>query len=240
MPEEINRIVTDSLADILWTPSIDGDENLKKEGIAKEKIERVGNIMIDSLEMLRSVIEKQNMCNELNLTTKNFGLVTLHRPSNVDKPQILKSITSSLMQISEKLHLVFPIHPRTRKNLAQTGFLEMLRDCSNITVTVPLTYIQFMNLLFNARLVITDSGGIQEETTYLGIPCITLRPNTERPITITQGTNRLCKPDNFSTEVTNILNNGYIRYSIPDLWDGVTAKRVVESIERLTNALVKV
>jgi len=230
MPEEINRIVTDSLADILWTPSEDGDENLKKEGVSEEKIQRVGNIMIDSLEMLRPVIEKQNMCQELNIKPKNFGLVTLHRPSNVDRPDVLKSITNSLMQISKKIHLVFPIHPRTRKNLAQTGFLKMLTDCSTITVTVPLTYIQFMNLLFNAQLAITDSGGIQEETTYLGIPCITLRANTERPITITQGTNRLGKPDNFSIEVTNILNNGYMPYTIPDLWDGNTAARITRSI----------
>ncbi|HEA67553.1 MAG TPA: UDP-N-acetylglucosamine 2-epimerase (non-hydrolyzing) [Desulfobacterales bacterium] len=235
MPEEINRIVTDSLADILWTPSVDGDENLKKEGIAKEKIERVGNIMIDSLEMLRPVIEKQDMCKKLNIKPKNFGLVTLHRPSNVDKSDVLKSITNSLVQISEKLHLVFPIHPRTRKNLQQTGFLKMLTDCSTITVTVPLTYIQFMSLLFNARLAITDSGGIQEETTYLGIPCLTLRPNTERPITINQGTNRLGKPDTFSIEVTNILNNGFLPHKIPELWDGATAGRITQSIDRYIN-----
>ncbi len=235
MPEEINRIVTDSLADILWTPSIDGDENLKKEGIAQEKIERVGNIMIDSLEMLRPVIEKQKVCKELNIKPKNFGLVTLHRPSNVDKPDVLKSITQSLVQISEKLHLVFPIHPRTRKNLAQTGYLELLTDCSTITVTVPLIYIKFMNLLFNARLVITDSGGIQEETTYLGIPCLTLRPNTERPITINQGTNRLCKADTFSIEVTNILNNGLLPHNIPELWDGATAGRITKSINGFIN-----
>ncbi len=240
MPEEINRIVTDSLADILWTPSVDGDENLLKEGIAQEKIERVGNIMIDSLEMLRPVIEKQNMCKGLNVEPKNFGLVTLHRPSNVDKSDVLKSITNSLVQISEKLHLVFPIHPRTRKNLAHTGLLKMLKDCSTITVTVPLTYIQFMSLLFNARLVITDSGGIQEETTYLGIPCLTLRPNTERPITIAQGTNQLCRSDNFAIKADTVLRNGHMPFSVPDLWDGATAKRVVKSIERFTNALIKV
>ena len=185
--------------------------------------------------MLRPVIEKQDMCKKLNIKPKNFGLVTLHRPSNVDKPDVLKSITESLVQISEKLHLVFPIHPRTRKNLQQTGFLKMLTDCSTITVTVPMTYIQFMNLLFNARMVITDSGGIQEETTYLGIPCLTLRANTERPITIYQGTNRLGKPETFSIEVTNILNNGYMRYSIPDLWDGATAVRIAKSINHSIN-----
>ena len=239
MPEEINRIVTDSLADILWTPSVDGDENLKKEGIAKEKIHRVGNIMIDSLEMLRPVIEKQYVCKKLNVKPKNFGLVTLHRPSNVDNPHVLKSITQSLVQISEKLHLVFPIHPRTRKNSERTGFLEMLTDCSTITVTVPLTYIQFMNLLCNARLVITDSGGIQEETTYLGIPCLTLRPNTERPITVTKGTNCLCSPEAFCRKAVKILNNGFLPYSIPELWDGATAGRITKSIERFLNHYTK-
>ena len=235
MPEEINRIVTDSLANILWTPSVDGDENLLKEGIAKEKIQRVGNIMIDSLEMLRPVIEKQNMCRELNVKPKNYGLVTLHRPSNVDKPYVLKSITHSLVQISEKIHLVFPIHPRTRKNFQETSLLPILEGAHNITITEPLTYIQFMNLLFNARLVITDSGGIQEETTYLGIPCLTLRPNTERPITINQGTNRLCKADNFAIKVDIILRNGHMPFSLPDLWDGNAAGRVVKSIEQFTN-----
>ncbi len=235
MPEEINRIVTDSLADILWTPSEDGDENLKKEGIAKEKIQRVGNIMIDSLEMLRPVIEKQDMCKKLNIKPKNFGLVTLHRPSNVDDRHVLRSITNSLVQISEKIHLVFPIHPRTRKNLQETGFLEMLTKCSTITVSVPLTYIKFMNLLFNARLVITDSGGIQEETTYQGIPCLTLRPNTERPITIAQGTNQLCEADNFPTKVNTILRNGHQPFSVPDFWDGATAGRITKSINHFIN-----
>ena len=235
MPEEINRIVTDSLADILWTPSEDGNDNLKREGIAEEKIQRVGNIMIDSLEMLRPVIEKQNMCQELNLESKNFGLVTLHRPLNVDTPEVLGPIVGSLVAISDKIHLVFPVHPRTKKNLAKSGLLPILEGAPNITLTAPLTYIQFMNLVFNSRLVITDSGGIQEETTYLGIPCLTLRPNTERPITITQGTNRLCKPDNFANKVDSVLRNGHMPFSVPNLWDGTTAARITKSIERFLN-----
>ena len=236
MPEEINRVVTDSLADILWTPSMDGDENLKREGVAKEKIQRVGNIMIDSLEMLRPVIERQDVCRELNLEPNNFGLVTLHRPSNVDKPDTLKTITESLVQIAEKVHLIFPIHPRTKKNLQKTDLLSVLEASPSITITEPMSYIRFMNLVFNTRLIITDSGGIQEETTYLGIPCLTLRPNTERPITITQGTNRLCKPHQLKEIAESILQNDHLKESsIPDLWDGNTAGRVVKSIERFIN-----
>lgn len=130
---------------------------------------------------------------------------------------------------------MFPVHPRTRKNLQHAGFLEMLTDCSTITITVPLIYIQFMKLLFNAQLVITDSGGIQEETTYLGIPCITLRPNTERPITIVQGTNQLCKVDNYTTKVDTILRNDHLPFSVPDLWDGYTASRITKSIHHFIN-----
>lgn len=236
MPEEINRVVTDSLADILWTPSMDGDENLKHEGIAKEKIERVGNIMIDSLEMLRPVIERQDVCRELNLKPNNFGLVTLHRPSNVDRPDTLKTITESLVQISQKVHLIFPIHPRTKKNLQKTDLLSVLETSPDITITEPMNYIRFMNLVFNTRMVITDSGGIQEETTYLGTPCLTLRPNTERPVTITHGTNRLCKPDQLKEIAESILQSDLLKEcSVPDLWDGNTAGRVVKSIERFTN-----
>lgn len=236
MPEEINRVVTDSLADILWTPSMDGDENLKHEGIAKEKIERVGNIMIDSLEMLRPVIERQDVCRELNLKPNNFGLVTLHRPSNVDRPDTLKTITESLVQISQKVHLIFPIHPRTKKNLQKTDLLSVLETSPDITITEPMNYIRFMNLVFNTRMVITDSGGIQEETTYLGTPCLTLRPNTERPVTITHGTNRLCKPDQLKEIAESILQSDLLKEcSVPGLWDGNTAGRVVKSIERFTN-----
>jgi len=234
MPEEINRLVTDTLADILWTPSPDGDENLIREGVSPEKIHRVGNIMIDSLEMLRDKIEKQPALGELGLKQNDFVLVTLHRPSNVDDPDILKSLCQMLNRISQKISVVFPVHPRTRKNLEQNNLTPILNDAPGIRLLEPLNYIRFMNLVFNCRFVITDSGGIQEETTYLGIPCLTLRPNTERPITITQGTNRLCKLEEIEKNADIILSGKTEQKNKIDLWDGQTASRVVQSIRRLT------
>ena len=230
MPEEINRIVTDSLADILWTPSPDGDVNLLREGVKKEKIVRVGNIMIDCLEMLRGKIESKQIYKEMGQERGAYGVVTIHRPSNVDDPEILETICNSLILISESIPLIFPIHPRTRKNLNSNGLLGRISSTDAIKLTEPIGYISFMNLVFNCKMVITDSGGIQEETTYLGIPCFTLRNNTERPVTITQGTNRLCNPENLLTEVEKGLDNSDKAGSIPDMWDGKTAQRTVQSI----------
>jgi UDP-N-acetylglucosamine 2-epimerase (non-hydrolysing) len=230
MPEEINRLVTDSLSDILWTPSPDGDENLMREGISKPKIDRVGNIMIDSLEMLRVAIEKQDTCNELGLKKVNYGLVTLHRPSNVDDPNILKDLCQKLARISRKIPLAFPVHPRTRKNMGQLGLLSNIENAKQITILEPLNYIRFMNLVFNCHFALTDSGGIQEETTYLGIPCLTLRPNTERPVTITRGTNCLCTMEDLEGQVEKVLFEEKKNPPRIDLWDGQTASRVVDSI----------
>ena len=231
MPEEINRIVTDSLADILWTPSPDGDENLLREGISKEKIECVGNIMIDSLEMLRNKIEEQAVHKEFDVNKNTYGLITLHRPSNVDSREVLSSICDVFINISEKLPLIFPVHPRTRKNLENFGLIKVLEKAESIFLTEPINYIRFMNLVFNCRFAITDSGGIQEETTYLGIPCLTMRPNTERPITVDQGTNRLCTIDNLEDFVETIISERDTKLSVPELWDGHTAERVVQSIK---------
>ena len=233
MPEEINRMVTDTLADILWTPSPDGDENLINAGVAGEKIQHVGNIMIDSLEMLRETIQKQTVSEEMGLKAGEYGLLTLHRPSNVDDPKILKRLCQTLVRIAQKIPLVFPIHPRTRKNIENLRLMPALEKEEGLIISEPINYIRFMNLVFNCRFALTDSGGIQEETTYLGIPCLTLRPNTERPITIKQGTNRLVTLDNLEDYVTEVLSGKSSKANRIDLWDGQTAGRVIESIKEL-------
>jgi UDP-N-acetylglucosamine 2-epimerase (non-hydrolysing) len=235
MPEEINRLVTDALADILWTPSAGADENLIREGVSKDKIRLVGNIMIDSLEMLRDRIQAQAACEEFGLKQQAYGLVTLHRPSNVDEPEKLKKLFDLLSRISKKIPLVFPLHPRTRKNAANIGILPELEESKHFLILEPLNYIRFMNLVFNCRFVLTDSGGIQEETTYLGIPCITLRPNTERPVTIELGTNRLCELDNLEQTVEGVLAEALRQECHIPLWDGKTASRVVNSIKDFFN-----
>ena len=233
MPEEINRLVTDALADILWTPSADGDENLIREGVSREKIQRVGNIMIDSLEMLRDKIQSQDTCSDFGLKPQQYGMVTLHRPSNVDAPKKLAKLFDLLSRISKKIPLVFPIHPRTRKSADQIGILSQSDQSKELILLDPLNYVRFMNLVFNCRFALTDSGGIQEETTYLGIPCITLRPNTERPVTLTRGTNRLCDLDNLAAAVDSVLSEKKRQSCKIELWDGKTAGRVVQSIKDL-------
>ena len=236
MPEEINRIVTDTLADLLWTPSPDGDENLLGEGIDPKKIVQVGNIMIDSLEMMREKIEQRKSFQNYGYQMKGYGLVTLHRPSNVDSPEILDRLVDMLLHVSEKLPLIFPVHPRTKKNLESAGLNAKLKKGKSICLVEPLSYVPFMSLVFNCRLVITDSGGIQEETTYLGIPCLTLRQNTERPITVKQGTNQLCNLDNVENHFNRVMQNNARSRRIPKLWDGHTAHRVVASIRQFLAA----
>jgi UDP-N-acetylglucosamine 2-epimerase (non-hydrolysing) len=233
MPEEINRIATDALADFLWTPSPDGDENLLKEGISKEKIVLVGNIMIDSLEMLRSNIEKLKSYEEYGLKRGQYGVMTFHRPANVDNPDQLLRLCKALINISQKMPLIFPIHPRTRKNLKEFNLIDMLNTSKRIILAEPLHYIKFMNLIFNCRFAMTDSGGIQEETTYLGIPCITMRPNTERPITVTQGTNNLSTLESLESTVDELLFVRNRHHTIPHRWDGQTAQRVVNQIKAI-------
>lgn len=233
MPEEINRIATDALADVLWTPSPDADENLLREGVDSSKIVRVGNIMIDSLELMRPKIEELEVYSDYGLDKASYGMVTLHRPANVDTKDSLERMCDVLMDISQRITLVFPVHPRTQKQLIAFELLETLQKEKSLILTEPLSYVRFMNMIFNSRLVITDSGGIQEETSYLGIPCFTLRPNTERPITVTEGTNRLCSTDNVVPLVSEAMSNANSSKNKIDLWDGNTASRVVRSIQDL-------
>jgi UDP-N-acetylglucosamine 2-epimerase (non-hydrolysing) len=229
MPEEINRIVTDRLANLLFTPSEDGDENLRHEGVAPERIYRVGNVMIDSLIRLLPAA----MQSPRNGLPDRYALVTLHRPSNVDDPATLKGILDSLLRVSDQLDVVFPVHPRTRQRISEFG-----AGAARLHLLDPLPYIEFLALQRRATVVITDSGGIQEETTYLGVPCLTLRSNTERPVTVTAGTNILIGSDNrlLHSEVARILDGKAKLGTIPPLWDGHAGERIAEILCQVCRA----
>jgi UDP-N-acetylglucosamine 2-epimerase (non-hydrolysing) len=232
MPEEINRLVTDVLADVLWPPSEDGVENLLNEGIPRERILLVGNIMIDTLEMCRDRIERQDAFSAFGQSRGSYAVATIHRPSNVDDPAVLRELCGILERVSAAVPLVFPVHPRTRQRIDADGLLGEAREARRLFLPDPMPYIAFMNLVLNARLVVTDSGGIQEETTYLGIPCLTLRENTERPVTVTHGTNRLCKPGELLERVHAVLSAAPGPAPRIKFWDGRTAGRVVDAIRR--------
>jgi UDP-N-acetylglucosamine 2-epimerase (non-hydrolysing) len=224
MPEEINRVVTDRLADLLFTPSEDGDRNLAQEGVPAEKIFRVGNVMIDSLVR---VLPAAMRCPR-NGFPKRYALVTLHRPSNVDDSTTLKSILQSLLEINEDLAVVFPVHPRTRQRIEEFGF-----DADKLHLSGPLPYVEFLALQHGSAVVITDSGGIQEETTYMGVPCLTLRNNTERPVTVTLGTNVMVgqERDKLSLELSKIIAGKAKKGTIPPLWDGHAAERIADVLQ---------
>jgi UDP-N-acetylglucosamine 2-epimerase (non-hydrolysing) len=233
MPEEINRIATDAIVDLLWTPSPDGDENLLKEGVPAAKIERVGNIMLDSFELLAPKIRAAGVAAKLGLDKSRYAVVTLHRPSNVDRREQLELIVDKLIAVAERLPLVFPVHPRTRQRLEEFGLRQRLESCTAVRAVAPLSYIEFMSLVVDCRLALTDSGGIQEETTYLGIPCLTLRDNTERPVTVTSGTNRLVKAQKLDEDVDDVLAAPALSPCAIPLWDGRTAGRVAASLKRI-------
>ena len=219
MPEEINRLVTDQLADMLFTPSEDGDANLLKEGIPVEKIFRVGNVMIDSLVKLLPAARSHHH----NGLPERYALVTLHRPANVDDSVILKRILESLLEVSQDLSVIFPAHPRTRKRIADFGL-----QAGQLQILDPLSYLEFLSMQSRATVVITDSGGIQEETTYLGVPCLTLRENTERPVTVSLGTNVLVgrDPEKLRVELSRVLAGEAKKGTVPPLWDGHTGERI--------------
>ncbi len=232
MPEEINRLATDVIADLLWTPSLDADENLRREGVPDGRIDRVGNIMMDSYELMRNRIEGAGTRGRFGLQVGGYAVVTLHRPSNVDNPATLSLLVDTMTATAKKLPILFSVHPRTKARLQDAGLWEGLGLTANVILTEPLGYVDFLSLVRESKLVLTDSGGIQEETTYLGIPCLTLRENTERPITITQGTNRLVSPGNVAQMVEAVLNNDWRTGQRPELWDGKTAERVMRSLYR--------
>jgi len=232
MPEEINRVATDAISDLLLTPSIDADANLEKEGVDRSRIIRVGNIMIDSLEMLRNRIEHTRVWEKLGLHDKEYVVVTMHRPSNVDDPNRLEKLVAVLERLSQQQKVCFPLHPRTHLALKRAQLLPRL-DSAGVLTLEPMSYIEFMSLMMSSMYMLTDSGGIQEEASYVGIPCFTLRDNTERPITITEGTNQLVTIDSVFDEVAKCGSVLRMRRAANiDMWDGRTAGRVISAISK--------
>jgi len=230
MPEEINRIVTDALSDFLFTTSRQANQNLIKEGLDPEKIFFVGNVMIDTLNKHRARAELIGTPGRFGLQTGQYALMTLHRAANVDDPVILSRLADVLCALQTEVPLLFPVHPRTSKRLAEFDLLERLESASRLQIVPPQGYLPFLDLMAHARLVLTDSGGIQEETTILGIPCLTLRQNTERPITVTGGTNTVVgtDPSVILSAARRILSGTHKNGLIPELWDGHAAERLVE------------
>jgi len=226
MPEEINRIITDRISTYLFTTSKNAAKNLEKEGIPKEKIFFVGDVMIDTLLKNKQKAQKSDILKKLNLKKKEYAVLTMHRPENVDDKKILKEILDALNEIAKKIKIVYPIHPRTKKMIEKFGFQNLLK---NILVIDPLGYLEFLKLISDSEFVLTDSGGIQEETTILGIPCLTVRTETERPITVEQGTNIVTgiKKQNIIKEANKILKSQIKKGKIPELWDGKASERII-------------
>jgi len=228
MPEEINRLVTDSISDILYTTSRDADEQLLKEGHQEKEIAFVGNCMIDTLLSLQPQVDQSTIREKLNAQAGKYTLMTLHRPSNVDDPKVLGDILDALSYLDEHMPIICPLHPRTRKNIKEFGYQYRFESMRQFMDIEPLGYLDFVNLMKNAAMVITDSGGLQEESTVLGIPCLTLRENTERPVTITEGTNYLVgvQKENIIESIQTVLEGRAKKGTIPEYWDGKAADRI--------------
>ncbi len=232
MPEELNRILTDHISDFLFTTEESANKNLANEGIDKSKVFFVGNVMIDSLLSHRKKANTSKILSKLNLKKNEYAVLTLHRPSNVDDKRLLEYVIDILDKIQQKIKVVFPVHPRTLKNIHKFKLDQKLKNQKNLVITEPLGYLDFLALMSNSKFVLTDSGGIQEETTVLGIPCITLRNNTERPITAEQGTNMLVSTDRDKIigASNKLLKGTHFKAKIPQFWDGKAAKRIVNTI----------
>ena len=229
MPEEINRILTDAVADLLLTPSSDGDDHLRAEGISEERIVRVGNVMIDSLYSNLARAKDSTIQSDLELES-DYAILTLHRPSNVDNKEIFDGIITALESIGKEIQIVFSMHPRTEKMAKTFELYDRISSISKIKIVGPVGYLDFVALMSKSKLVLTDSGGLQEETTALGIPCVTIRENTERPVTVTEGTNTIVgyDPELIQATVLETLRSGGKSGRIPELWDGRTAQRIAE------------
>jgi len=234
MPEEINRVLTDSLSDVFFITEQSGEDNLLNEGVSQHKIHFVGNVMIDTLVRHMEKANSSSIHQKLKIE-KPYVLVTLHRPSNVDRHQALEAIVSNIERLSETIQVVFPVHPRTKNALIGFQLWQRLEENNNVILSEPLGYLDFLYLVKNSKAVITDSGGIQEETTYLQIPCVTLRENTERPVTVSEGTNYLIgsDPEKLIKILGEILGNKLKESKVPKYWDGFAGKRIIETLVKL-------
>lgn len=237
MPEEVNRVLTDQISDILFTTEAEAEQNLNREGIASERVHFVGNVMIDTLffNKPRMIAPQQTIAKYIQresaqIDNRDFAVLTMHRPSNVDDPQVLTPLLQTIIEISHTLPVVFPMHPRTQAAIEQAGLMAAVEAAQDLLCIPPASYLEMLGLSANAKMVLTDSGGLQEETTALGVPCITLRHNTERPITVTQGTNTIVgqDPDKIRAAVNDVLTSGGKAGCVPPLWDGAAANRIKE------------
>ncbi|MHC4092146.1 MAG: UDP-N-acetyl glucosamine 2-epimerase, partial [Planctomycetota bacterium] len=232
--EEVNRLLTDAISDLLFVTERSGLVNLANEGIAGAKVHFVGNVMIDSLLAHRAKADESRILSDLGLIPKRFVVVTLHRPSNVDDPDMLGVILDAFEQIGRDMPVVFPMHPRTRSSLASMGLQERAEAIPGLRITEPLGYLDFLKLMSESAVTMTDSGGIQEETTILGVPCLTLRENTERPVTVECGTNRLTRPgkDDIPAACRAAIAERSSQARVPELWDGLAAQRIADCLLR--------